>query len=93
MFNTNKTNLKLKVTVLSSLEVTINKVGRPRDNLILKLHSLCRNLNDATNCNCSILRRVRSVKYLGVVIDENLKWNAHIDFLCKKTQIFSLQVL
>ena len=28
------------------------------------------------------IRRVKIVNYLGLVIDENLYWNAHADFVC-----------
>jgi len=30
------------------------------------------------------INRVLSCKYLGVIIDEFLKWNVHIDYVCKK---------
>jgi len=30
------------------------------------------------------VKRVRTTKYLGVHLDENLKWNEHIDKLCSK---------
>ena len=28
------------------------------------------------------IRRVKTVNYLGLVIDENLYWNAHVDYIC-----------
>ena len=28
------------------------------------------------------IRRVKTVNYLGLVIDENLYWNAHVDNVC-----------
>jgi hypothetical protein len=34
--------------------------------------------------NGSSIRRVKQVKYLGVVIDEKLSWSNHVDELCKK---------
>ena len=42
--------------------------------------------------NGSALSRVRSAKCLGVIIDENLLWHEHVDFLCKKV-IASLSML
>ena len=42
--------------------------------------------------NGSALSRVRSTKCLGVIIDENLLWHKHVDFLCKKV-IASLSML
>ena len=34
------------------------------------------------------IRRVKTVKYLGLVIDENLYWNAHVDYICAALVIF-----
>ena len=42
--------------------------------------------------NGNALSRVRSTKCLGVIIDENLLWHEHVDFLCKKV-IASLSML
>ena len=33
--------------------------------------------------NDSVIQRVRSIKFLGLVIDEKLSWKAHIDNICK----------
>ena len=33
--------------------------------------------------NDTVIQRVRSVKLLGLVIDEKLSWKAHIDNICK----------
>ena len=30
------------------------------------------------------IRRVRKAKYLGLIVDENLTWEEHIDFICGK---------
>ena len=34
--------------------------------------------------NDTSLKRCASYKYLGVVIDEKLKWNSHVDYISKK---------
>jgi hypothetical protein len=36
------------------------------------------------SCSCPKLTRHASVKYLGILIDQNLKWNMHIDNLINK---------
>lgn len=36
------------------------------------------------SCSCPKLTRHTSVKYLGLLIDQNLKWNMHIDNLINK---------
>lgn len=33
------------------------------------------------------IEQVRSFKYLGVYVDNLLKWNVHVDFLCKKKTV------
>ena len=37
---------------------------------------------DSIQTNHMMIRRVKIVNYLGLVIDENLYWNAHADFVC-----------
>ena len=37
---------------------------------------------DSIQTNHMTIRRVKIVNYLGLVIDENLYWNAHADFVC-----------
>lgn len=41
------------------------------------------------NCNCNQIEIVRSVKYLGLYIDEELCWRTHVDFLRKKLRKIS----
>ena len=37
---------------------------------------------DSIQTNHMTIGRVKNVNYLGLVIDENLYWNAHVDFVC-----------
>ena len=30
------------------------------------------------------IRRVKKAKYLGLIVDENLTWEEHIDYICGK---------
>jgi len=43
---------------------------------------------DPQNCNItvnnSILERVKNIKFLGVVLDQNCTWKDHIDYIAKK---------
>ena len=37
---------------------------------------------DSIQSNHMTIGRIKTVNYLGLVIDENLYWNAHVDFVC-----------
>ena len=37
---------------------------------------------DSIQTNHMTIGRVKTVNHLGLVIDENLYWNAHVDFVC-----------
>ena len=54
----------------------------------IRLHSFCKN-DGSSSCACPRLERVTSARYLGVVIDENLKWEQHIASLTKKLLKFN----
>jgi hypothetical protein len=62
-------------------------MGRPPDCLGLRLH-VC----DGSNidiCGCQLLERVSQTKYLGIIVDENLRWEPHIQYLCKRLRFSS----
>lgn len=67
----NKLSLNLsKTNYVSFSNSTVNQ-----PNIDLKLHT-CH--DKSTICSCSSLKKVNSIKYLGVIIDENLRWRQHI---------------
>lgn len=76
ILNTTKTSL-----------VNFSYSNRPRPPLQLTLHKLtCTNYNvdNTDNCgddNCCIVVEQTNVKYLGVVIDFQLKWQSHLQHL------------
>ena len=38
-----------------------------------------------STCNCSsILNKVTHTRYLGIVMDQHMKWDRHIDSVCNK---------
>ena len=45
----------------------------------LKIHSC-----DQQDCNCPSIRRVDTVRYLGIILDSHLRWDAHISYLVNK---------
>lgn len=50
--------------------------------LELKYHINC-NLSNNT-CNCQIIEQTKSIKYLGIIVDENLNFKLHIEQINKK---------
>lgn len=64
----------------------INFTLRNNDNVDLNLiyHSLCTN---NLNCNCPLIQKVNTFKYLGLHIDQNLKWKSHVQYLRSKLRI------
>jgi len=69
-------NLKKSNYILFNLRpnlITLN-------NLVICPHSLnCK--NKIVSCNCQHIQRVNHIKYLGLIFDNKLKWNYHIDKL------------
>lgn len=74
--NINKTSL-----VPFSLTVSGLKQLKSIDHLKLTIHnSNCSN----QMCQCPSLKEVSSVKYLGIIVDQHLKWDLHINYLCNR---------
>ena len=54
----------------------------------IRMHeSTCKD-NDHT-CNCYKLVRVEQTKYLGIIIDETLKWKPHIQSIIRKIRLLA----
>ena len=50
-----------------------------------QVYSLFPNTQDVNiSLNNEKIKRSFTVKYLGVLVDENLKWDSHISYICKK---------
>lgn len=77
--------LSLNLDKTNYIAFSVSRVGGPADDLSLKLHSDC----EHGGCACPKIQRVAKVKYLGVIIDQYLKWDAHIKFICKKMKYLS----
>lgn len=39
------------------------------------------------NCNCPQITKANKVKYLGIILDQHLRWNDHIEYITKKIRI------
>jgi len=49
----------------------------------------CDNANNVVKCNDNVPAKVHSCKYLGVMIDEQLSWKTHIDYVYSKLLKFT----
>lgn len=39
-----------------------------------------------TNCTCLPIRKVNNIRYLGVIVDQRLSWNSHIELIMSRTR-------
>lgn len=72
----NLLTLNLSKTKYITFSIYNNK--QPNINFTLKAHTCPFN---STVCDCAQLSAVKSIKYLGIIIDKNLNWKSHIDHL------------
>ena len=51
----------------------------------MKKHSLCANdYNDYISIRNNVIDEVKSTKFLGIIIDDKLKWTEHIQYIKNK---------
>jgi hypothetical protein len=75
-----KNNLRINYTKSNFLTFTHDKRTQPNFNEI-KIHdSNCK----TNNCSCNIINKTDHTKYLGLIIDQHLKWDIHINTLIIK---------
>ena len=67
--------LTLNIQKTQYITFSINNTGQPQNTYTIKIHETKCN---AVHCSCSELKRVKSIRYLGVIIDNHLKWDEHI---------------
>lgn len=78
--------LTLNVNKTKYLTFSKTARGQPSEDFNLKLHS-CQGIyqkNQGLSCLCPTIAHSKSIKYLGIEIDDNLRWNSHIDVITKK---------
>lgn len=75
----NSNLLTLNVDKTTFITFSITGAGLPDENFIIMHESNCQ---DFRACTCSEkIKRATQVKYLGLIIDQHLKWKEHIAYL------------
>lgn len=55
---------------------------------VLRVHkSNC----DRQNCDCPLIEKCHSIKYLGLMIDHHLRWNEHVNSITKKVRYITFK--
>lgn len=71
--------LTLNVTKTKYIAFSKTRASCPPNNLALKIHSCQnKNSNQVSNCTCSHIDRVEKIRYLGIIIDENLSYKEQV---------------
>lgn len=77
--------LTLNATKTKYILFSNTKRTLPLDNTFkIQLHS-CLD-SDQSNCGCPTLERTKTIKYLGVLLDEHLTWVPHINLVAGRTR-------
>lgn len=83
----NKLTLNIKKT--NYITFSLYKRSQPKDSVIWLHVEGC----ISKKCNCKKVNKVNSTKYLGIIIDQNLRWENHIESLVKKTRLLFIIVI
>lgn len=75
---------KLLVNSSKSKCVMFFDCDKPKSDLCDRFKLMCHKHHCIYDCQCSSIEIVESVKYLGLIVDQHLKWNHHIQYIVKK---------
>lgn len=74
--------LTLNTTKTKFLTYSISAASQPHTAINLKAHSCL----TKTSCNCPSLENVDHIKYLGILLDQNLNFKTHINLLTSRVR-------
>lgn len=78
-------SLTLNVKKTTCMHITPPFQNEYKLNLIVHTNSCLHELDVNEKCKCSTkLQQVSEQKYLGVIIDRQLKWGPHINYVCNR---------
>lgn len=77
----------LRINISKTKVLCIATAKRKLQNIRIKSHlDNCLHVGAyrTGNCSCPIIEEVKTFKYLGLIIDNRLLWDSHIEGLCKR---------
>ena len=77
---------KLQLNISKTKAIAFTASNKSISTLNIKIH---KNSCVSNSCTCETVQQVDSIKYLGIIIDGQLKWKQHIEYV--KTKISRLQ--
>lgn len=77
-------SLTLNVSKTNFMTFTMYNNTQPDSDFTIKIH-VC-NRDDPLICPCPKINKVKSTKYLGIMIDQRLSWHAHIELLMNRVR-------
>lgn len=85
-------SLTVNISKTKYITFSINKTGQPTESEITLHQNNCSASN--RDCNCQKIEKVESIRYLGLTLDQHLKWQEHIQGLVSRIRrTFHLFVL
>lgn len=74
--------LTLNIDKTKYVSFSKSLTGQPcRNTLNIKAHTCSDSVRSVSTCSCSLLEQASSIKYLGVIMDQHLNWQKHIEVL------------
>ena len=83
----NRLSLNVKKTKYLVFSKSPSKSNVSRE---IKIHQCgAKIFNGSIMCKCPLIERVSSARYLGIIIDENLKWESHVSSTVQRLRKFA----
>lgn len=73
--------LSLNISKTKFITFTLTDHDQPSGNSLPIHTSSC---NDATMCNCSRINKTTCIKYLGLILDQHLRWKEHVTYIVSR---------
>lgn len=79
--------LTLNTTKTNYICYSIYNNFQPDNEFTIKIHSCNEPIH--SNCNCPLINKVESAKYLGVMVDQRLSWYSQIEMIVSRMRKFN----